>query len=557
MSALKPEYGDDSRTYYSLNAGIIIVSDPLVTLFPDVVIEPLVARWYAWSHLIAPATAALNTAYHHIPLLKSFVDSPDVHAVACQTPSLRGGPFVDLPKRDVEAVGRLIDETQTKQEQLIQFGEGLREAFRFILKNADGNSIEKHYQTLPDSVKGYVELFYTLGGFPDLRVIEPLLYRSALHSTTNQTAMLYRAKGDQRSFAFSTPRLPRAEAYEVNQPFESELYDFLARLRLEPQPLSVVLQRLNAAEQDVALIRSLVTETPVKVEPHVHQVGETRWRYFGHACVLVESADGKSVLVDPLIAYETDPTLKRFVLSDLPEVIDFVVLTHNHADHVLIETLLALRYKIDTIVVPAAGGGIADPSLKLMLESIGFKKVVELGPLGSIQTGLLRLTALPFLGEHGDLDIRSKAAWHVQAGPHSMLFAADSNNLEPRLYDMLRTMFGQINTLFIGMECLGAPFSWTYGPLLPVAIDRKKDQSRRLNGSDFKRGLEVVKSLGCQSVYVYAMGAEPWLQFITSIDPAPDTVPVVNANQLVEHCRELGLTAERLYGHAEIVLSKA
>ena len=122
---------------------------------------------------------------------------------------------------------------------------------------------------------------------------------------------------------------------------------------------------------------------------------------------------------------------------------------------------------------------------------------------------------------------------------------------------MLRTMFGQINTLFIGMECLGAPFSWTYGPLLPVAIDRKKDQSRRLNGSDFKRGLEVVKSLGCQSVYVYAMGAEPWLQFITSIDPAPDTVPVVNANQLVEHCRELGLTAERLYGHAEIVLSKA
>ncbi len=530
------------------------MSDPQVTLLPDVVIEPLVARWYAWSHLISPATAALNTAFHHIPLLQSFVASPDVHAVACQTPSLRGGPFVDLPKNEVPAVQKLIDDTQSSQAALIAFGESLREAFRFILKNADGYSIEKHYQSLPEPVKGYVELFYTLGGFPDLRVIEQLLYRSDLNRSPYQSAMIYRAKGDQRSFAFSTPRMPRADAYELNQPFASEVYDFLARLRFEPQPLSVVLERLQAKEQDVALIRSLVTETPTPVPAHQHQKGETRWRYFGHACVLVESAEGKSVLVDPLIAYETDASLKRFVLSDLPEKIDYVVLTHNHADHVLLETLLALRYRIDTIVVPAGGGSMADPSLKLMLESIGFKKVVELGPLGSVETEDLRLTALPFLGEHGDLDIRSKAAWHVQAGSHSLLFAADSNNLEPKMYDMLRTMFGKIDTLFIGMECLGAPFSWTYGPLLPVAVDRKKDQSRRLNGSDFHRGLEVVKSLGCQAVYVYAMGAEPWLQFITSIDPDPNTAPVVNAKQLVEHCQGMGLTAERLYGHAEVVL---
>ncbi|MDO8692607.1 MAG: MBL fold metallo-hydrolase [Sheuella sp.] len=530
------------------------MSDPLVTLLPDVVIEPLIARWYAWSHLISPATAALNTTYQHIPLLQSFVASPDVHAVACQTPSLRGGPFVDLPNSEVGAVQSLIKDTQLNQASLIAFGESLRDAFRFILKNADGFSLEKHYQSLPDPVKGYVELFYTLGGFPDLRVIEPMLYRSDLNRSPHQTAMVYRAKGDQRSFAFSTPRMPRADAFELNAPFASDIYDFLAQLRFKPQPWSVVLERLQVKAQDIELVRSLVTDTQSPVTVHQHHPGQTRWRYFGHACVLVESAHGKSVLVDPLIAYETDPALKRFVLSDLPESIDYVVLTHNHADHVLIETLLALRYRIDTIVVPASGGGLADPSLKLMLESIGFKKVVELGPLGSIEVADLKLTALPFLGEHGDLDIRSKAAWHVQAGQHSLLFAADSNNLEPRMYDMLRAMFGRIDTLFIGMECLGAPFSWTYGPLLPVAVDRKKDQSRRLNGSDFQRGLEVVKSLGCQSVYVYAMGAEPWLQFITSIDPDPNTAPVVNAKQLVEQCQAMGLISERLYGHAEVVL---
>ena len=189
-----------------------------------------------------------------------------------------------------------------------------------------------------------------------------------------------------------------------------------------------------------------------------------------------------------------------------------------------------------------------------MLESIGFKHVIELGVLGSVEHDDLRVTALPFLGEHGDLDIRSKAAWLVQASGHQLLFAADSNNLEPVLYDQLRTIFGQIDTLFIGMECLGAPFSWTYGPLLPIAVDRKKDQSRRLNGSDFTRGMKVVTSLGCQKVYIYAMGAEPWLQYVTSINPDENTPPVVNARQLVAACKEMGLTAERLYGCADVVL---
>ncbi len=530
------------------------MSDPLVTLRPDVIVEPLVARWYAWSHLISPGTAALNTAFRHLSLLESFVASPEVHAVACQTPSLRGGPFVDLPKTAIDVVQKLIDDTKADQARLIKFGEDLREAYRFILKNCDGFSIEKHYSNLPESVKGYVELIYTLGGFPDVRVIEPLLYRSDLRRDAFQTAMLYRAKGDDRSFAFSTPRMPRPDAFELHQPFASEAYDFLARLRFTPQPFSAVMSALGAQPQDELLVRGLVTESPVTIANHQPAIGQTRWRYFGHACVLVEAADGKNVLVDPLIAYETDPTLERFTLNDLPERIDYVVLTHNHADHVLIETLLALRYRIDTIVVPAAGGGLADPSLKLMLQSIGFKKVIELGTMDHVESGLLRLTALPFLGEHGDLDIRSKAAWHVQAGDHSLLFAADSNNLEPKLYDMLRAMIGSIDTLFLGMECQGAPFSWTYGPILPVAVDRKKDQSRRLNGSDCERGMKVVKSLGCKTVYIYAMGAEPWLQFITSIDTDPNTPPAVNARQLIELCTVQGITAGLLYGSAEAIL---
>lgn len=525
----------------------------LVTLKSDVVIEPLVERWYAWSHLISPATAALNVPYRHLTLLESFVSAPDIHAAACQNPSLRGGPFVDLPIGVVDEVRVLIDQTKKNQAHQIAFGEALKEAYRLVLKQADGYSIEKLYQALPDPVRGYVELFYTLAGHPDLRVIEPMLYRSPAFNPASQSALIYQANGDDRPFAFSTPRLSRHDAVELARPFTDGIYDYLAKLRLIPQPIDVVLERLSQAGVTQKKILDFLTGIPGKETDHKHK-GGTRWRYFGHACVFVQANDGTNVLVDPIVAYETNTGLEHFVLADLPELIDYVVLTHNHADHVLLETLLALRYKIDTIVVPSAGGGLADPSLKLMLQSIGFRKVIELEPLGSVETGDIRITAFPFLGEHGDLDIRSKTAWLVSAGSQNLLFAADSNNLEPYIYEHLSKIFGPIDTLFIGQECQGAPFSWTYGPLLPMPIDRKKDQTRRLNGSDAVRGIEVVKSLGCKRVYVYAMGAEPWLQYVTSIDPSDETVPAINARKLVAACKDLGLHAERLFGIADELL---
>jgi L-ascorbate metabolism protein UlaG (beta-lactamase superfamily) len=397
-------------------------------------------------------------------------------------------------------------------------------------------------------------LTYTIGGYPDLRVNEPLLYLSPAYNRSVQSSAIYRAQGDQRPFAFSTPKMPGSNIFELQEPFDAQIYDYLARLRHYPQPRSEVLAALKVGVEQEDLVSDFLTEAPVAALTPSAKTGQTRWRYFGHACVLVEAPDGTNVLIDPVVAYEGQSEVERFVLSDLPERIDYVVLTHNHADHVLIETLLALRFRVDTVVVPAGGGSIADPSLKLMLKSIGFKNVIELDALGTIESGALSMTALPFLGEHGDLDVRSKAAWFVRAGHTTMLFAADSNNLDPVLYDLLRQAVGRVDILFIGMECAGAPFSWTYGPLLPVAIDRKKDQTRRLNGSDSEKGLKVVMSLGCTEVYVYAMGAEPWLQFVTSIDPSEDTVPATNARQLVEACQQMGIKALRLFGRADVTI---
>ena len=58
----------------------------LVYLRPDVKMEPLVYRWHAWSHLIAPAQLAMHIAFRIAPLLKSFLSDNGVHVLPTRIP---------------------------------------------------------------------------------------------------------------------------------------------------------------------------------------------------------------------------------------------------------------------------------------------------------------------------------------------------------------------------------------------------------------------------------------------------------------------------------------
>jgi hypothetical protein len=102
------------------------------------------------------------------------------------------------------------------------------------------------------------------------------------------------------------------------------------------------------------------------------------------------------------------------------------------------------------------------------------------------------------------------------------------------------------------MECDGAPLSWLYGPLLTARISREDDQSRRLSGCNFERGMYLVDTFRPTEVYVYAMGQEPWLEFISSLKYTPESHPIVQSNMLVEECTRRGIRAERLFGEKEL-----
>jgi L-ascorbate metabolism protein UlaG (beta-lactamase superfamily) len=161
---------------------------------------------------------------------------------------------------------------------------------------------------------------------------------------------------------------------------------------------------------------------------------------------------------------------------------------------------------------------------------------------------------LPFLGEHADLNIRTKMAYLVQMESRAVLFAADSNNIEPRLHEHLHQLIGDIDVVFLGMECEGAPLGWMYGPLLTKPLARKMEQSRWLDGSNYAKGIERIDKLTPGAAYVYDMGQEPWLVYLTSIHHTDESRPIVESNKLIEHCRGRGITSERLYCQKEILL---
>ena len=183
-----------------------------------------------------------------------------------------------------------------------------------------------------------------------------------------------------------------------------------------------------------------------------------------------------------------------------------------------------------------------------------FKNVKEIDELELIEIDGGAIMGLPFLGEHADLNIRSKIAHLLILNGKSMLCAADSNNIEPALYEHLSQAIGEIDILFLGMECDGAPLSWLYGSLLTKPLIRKMDQSRRFDGSDYNKAVGIINQLRPKEVYVYAMGREPWLTFLTSIRYTPESRPIIESNRLIEECRRRGLVAETLYGQKELFL---
>jgi L-ascorbate metabolism protein UlaG (beta-lactamase superfamily) len=529
-----------------------VISD-LLYLRRNVQVEPLVDSWYAWAHLIPPATSARNLTERQLPIMDSYISGPQVHAEAVKNPALLGGPFIDYGGKRVEEISALRDRLKQNRSNLIDLSNAINALDAMLRDDAKGSSLEALYLRVPDLLRGYVELVYDLNHNPSFRIIETLLYKSEYYNKAAQSIVLSITSQDDRPFVLSTPRLKNDHSIHLPISFDDERIDWLFRLKTRPASWEEIRNTLQVVGHEEPLLRSMFTDQePPRYQPY--DGPGVRWRYFGHACILVETA-GSCILFDPVLSYTYESDISRYTYDDLPDVIDFVAITHNHQDHILFETLLQIRNRVKTFVVPRSGAGaLQDPSIKLILENIGCKNVVELNEMQAMTFEGGQIIGLPFLGEHGDLNIPSKLTYFVKFGQKSLLFLADSCNIDPAIYEHVRKETGDIDAIFLGMECDGAPLSWIYGPLLTKRIDRAMDKSRRLAGSNCNQALSYVDIFKCKEAYVYAMGQEPWLNYIMSIKYNDLSKPIVESNHFIKACQARGVCAERLFGEKEILL---
>src|SRR5437764_12211249 len=96
-----------------------------VYLKPNVQVEPLVDNWYAWSHLIPPATAARNITERHLKIMDSYINNPMIHANAVKNPKMLGGPFIDHGGKRVAEIRELRDRIKRERAHLIELSAAL------------------------------------------------------------------------------------------------------------------------------------------------------------------------------------------------------------------------------------------------------------------------------------------------------------------------------------------------------------------------------------------------------------------------------------------------
>src|SRR5919198_6360116 len=111
-------------------------------LRPNVQVEPLFDHWYAWSHLIPPATAARNLTARHLKIMDSYINAPQVHANAVKNPKLLGGPFIDYGGKRVDEIRELRENTKRRFPHLIGLSTAITSLDDILRAHAKGQSLQ-------------------------------------------------------------------------------------------------------------------------------------------------------------------------------------------------------------------------------------------------------------------------------------------------------------------------------------------------------------------------------------------------------------------------------
>jgi hypothetical protein len=172
---------------------------------------------------------------------------------------------------------------------------------------------------VPEILQGYVELTYDLNHRATARFIEPLLYRSPHYRESSQSMVVRRickttAARTSTARRGSTPRT----RFHIRRPFRDPAIDALFAMRIAPgSPHEPPRRSASRRATPSCSRRSSPTSgrrraaSGAEARAQRYDGEGVRIRYFGHACVLIESRQ-VSILTDPVVSYDFATDLPRY-----------------------------------------------------------------------------------------------------------------------------------------------------------------------------------------------------------------------------------------------------
>lgn len=171
-------------------------------------------------------------------------------------------------------------------------------------------------------------------------------------------------------------------------------------------------------------------EVKPSMEEFMAASSEMKVIWFGHSTFLL-NMNGRIILVDPVFSGSAAPfsfMVKRFQkpvleLAELPKI-DYVIISHDHYDHLDMESIQFFKDKDVTILAPL---GVSSHMIGWGIDS---QKIVELDWWQSHKDGEFEFVATPaqhFSGRNGIHDNTTLwASWVIKNQSHNIYFSGDS-----------------------------------------------------------------------------------------------------------------------------------
>jgi L-ascorbate metabolism protein UlaG (beta-lactamase superfamily) len=260
--------------------------------------------------------------------------------------------------------------------------------------------------------------------------------------------------------------------------------------------------------------------------------------FLGHASI-VHRVASTSIVIDPFLLPRSDryPATYQPITAAELDPVDGVLITHSHADHFDLGSLL--RFGADTpIYVPAVEReSILAIDMAARLEQLGFSRVNRLRWFDEVKLGSMHVVALPFYGEqptagqryHPELrnagntylirDADTSAAYIADAG-------ADICGNIKRVAAEAQQRFGAIDVLFgthRGFPVYPIQYLFSSVSRYLLFVPPQSWTSRQQIMNNAHDLLDTAEEWGARHVVPYACGGAPWY-WEMGLGPRPPAV---------------------------------